>query len=65
VISRGPDNAMTVAAADRLVHHATVLEMNVDGNVDDYRRRAAMSAREHRSEPKPPCSTPDRAAHDS
>jgi hypothetical protein len=56
---------MTVAAADRLVHHATVLEMNVDGNVDDYRRRAAMSAREHRSEPKPPCSTPDRAAHDS
>ncbi len=45
-----PDRAMTVAAVDRLVHHATILEMNVDS----YRRRAAMPARRHRSEPKQP-----------
>ena len=36
-----PDKAMTVAAVDRLVHHATILEMNVDS----YRRRAALPAR--------------------
>src|SRR6266436_5469781 len=35
-----PDKAMTVAAVDRLVHHATILEMNVDS----YRRRAAQPA---------------------
>lgn len=32
-----PDKAVTVAAIDRLVHHATILEMNVDS----YRRRTA------------------------
>jgi DNA replication protein DnaC len=32
-----PDKAMTVAAVDRLVHHATILELNVDS----YRRRVA------------------------
>ncbi len=32
-----PDKALTVAAIDRLVHHATILEMNVDS----YRRRTA------------------------
>jgi DNA replication protein DnaC len=32
-----PDPAMTVAAIDRLVHHATILELNVES----YRRRAA------------------------
>jgi len=32
-----PEPAMTVAAIDRLVHHATILEMNVES----YRRRAA------------------------
>jgi DNA replication protein DnaC len=32
-----PDKAITVAAIDRLVHHATILEMNVDS----YRRRTA------------------------
>lgn len=31
---------MTVAAIDRLVHHATILEMNVES----YRRRSAMRA---------------------
>ena len=33
-----PEPAMTVAAIDRLVHHATILEMNVES----YRRRAAV-----------------------
>ena len=32
------DQAMTLAAIDRLVHHATILEMNVES----YRRRAAI-----------------------
>ncbi|MBK1669175.1 hypothetical protein CKO28_14150 [Rhodovibrio sodomensis] len=36
-----PDRAMTVAAIDRLVHHATILELNVES----YRRRAAVSRR--------------------
>jgi DNA replication protein DnaC len=40
-----PDKAMTVAAVDRLVHHATILEMNVDS----YRRRAALPASRQRS----------------
>ncbi len=35
-----PDKAMTVAAIDRLVHHATIFEMNVES----YRRRAAYIA---------------------
>lgn len=34
-----PDVAMTVAAVDRLVHHATTFEMNVES----YRRRTAVS----------------------
>jgi DNA replication protein DnaC len=33
-----PDQAMTLAAIDRLVHHATILEMNVES----FRRRAAL-----------------------
>jgi DNA replication protein DnaC len=33
-----PDQAMTLAAIDRLVHHATILEMNVDS----YRRKEAV-----------------------
>lgn len=33
-----PDQAMTLAAIDRLVHHATILEMNVDS----YRRKVAL-----------------------
>ena len=43
-----PDKAMTVAAVDRLVHHSTILEMNVDS----YRRRAALPARRQRSAPE-------------
>jgi len=33
-----PDQAMTLATVDRLVHHATIFEMNVES----YRRRAAL-----------------------
>ncbi len=36
-----PDQAMTLAAVDRLVHHATIFEMNVES----YRRRAAIERR--------------------
>jgi DNA replication protein DnaC len=36
-----PDPAMTLAAVDRIVHHSTIFEMNVDS----YRRRAAIERR--------------------
>ena len=36
-----PDQAMTIAAIDRLVHHAAILEMNVES----YRRREAGKRR--------------------
>ncbi|MBA2723787.1 MAG: ATP-binding protein [Methylibium sp.] len=36
-----PDPAMTLAAVDRLVHHATILELNVES----YRRRTAIERR--------------------
>ena len=36
-----PDPAMTLAAVDRLVHHATIFEMNVDS----YRRKSAVQRR--------------------
>jgi DNA replication protein DnaC len=36
-----PDPAMTLAAVDRLVHHATIFERNVES----YRRKAAQKAR--------------------
>lgn len=38
-----PDPAMTLAAVDRLVHHATIFEMNVES----YRRRAALQRKQH------------------
>jgi DNA replication protein DnaC len=37
-----PDPAMTLAAVDRLVHHSTIFEMNVDS----YRRRAALERKQ-------------------
>ena len=37
-----PDPAMTLAAVDRLVHHATIFEMNVES----YRRRAAIERKQ-------------------
>jgi len=36
-----PDPAMTLGAVDRLVHHATSFEMNVES----YRRRDAQQAK--------------------
>ena len=42
-----PDQAMTLAAIDRLVHHATILEMNVES----YRRRAALDRKRGRGRP--------------
>jgi DNA replication protein DnaC len=35
-----PDRAMTLAAVDRLVHHATIFEMNVES----FRRKSAEVA---------------------
>ncbi|MFZ3585413.1 IS21-like element helper ATPase IstB [Loktanella sp. DJP18] len=42
-----PDPAMTLAAVDRLVHHATIFEMNVES----FRRRSAMEAKRNRGRP--------------
>ena len=42
-----PDQAMTLAAIDRLVHHSTILEMNVES----YRRREALDRRRGRGRP--------------
>jgi DNA replication protein DnaC len=43
-----PDQAMTLAAIDRLVHHSTIFEMNVES----YRRRAALDRK--RGPERPP-----------
>jgi DNA replication protein DnaC len=42
-----PDQTMTLAAIDRLVHHATILEMNVES----YRRREALDRKRGRGRP--------------
>jgi DNA replication protein DnaC len=42
-----PDQAITLAAIDRLVHHATILEMNVES----YRRNAALERKRGRGRP--------------
>jgi DNA replication protein DnaC len=44
-----PDPAMTLAAVDRLVHHATIFEINVES----YRRRAALE-RKQKGPGRPP-----------
>jgi len=43
-----PDETMTLAAIDRLVHHSTIVEMNVES----YRRRAALERK--RAPGRPP-----------
>ena len=56
-----PDKAVTVAAIDRLVHHATILEMNVDS----YRRRAAADRSAAKADAAPeaaPVTAGERAA---
>lgn len=40
-----PDAAMTLAAVDRLVHHAVILEMNVES----YRQRSAANRQKQRT----------------
>ncbi len=42
-----PDQAMTLAAIDRLVHQATILEMNVES----YRLREALERKRGRGPP--------------
>jgi len=42
-----PDQAMTLAAIDRLIHHATTLEMNVES----YRRKEALDRKRSRGRP--------------
>jgi DNA replication protein DnaC len=42
-----PDPAMTLAAVDRLVHHASIFELNVDS----YRRKAALETKRSRGRP--------------
>lgn len=42
-----PDPAMTLAAVDRLVHHATIFEMNVES----YRRRSAIQRQSRAGRP--------------
>jgi DNA replication protein DnaC len=42
-----PGHAMTLAVIDRLVHHATILEMNVES----YRRKAAIERKRGRGRP--------------
>lgn len=42
-----PDPAMTPAAVDRLVHHATIFEMNVES----YRRRSALERQSRAGRP--------------
>jgi DNA replication protein DnaC len=44
------DPAMTLAAVDRLVHHSTILEMNVES----YRRRTAQAAQTPTRRGRPP-----------
>jgi DNA replication protein DnaC len=43
-----PDQAMTLAVVDRLVHHAIIFEMNVD---ESYRHRVAREAKRGRGRP--------------
>ncbi len=50
-----PDPAMTLAAVDRLVHHATIFEMNVES----YRRRTALERKRGPGRP-PSRATPKR-----
>ncbi|MCP1846132.1 DNA replication protein DnaC [Bradyrhizobium sp. USDA 4538] len=52
-----PDPAMTLAAIDRLVHHATIVEMNVES----YRRRTALERKRGPGRP-PSYATPKTAA---
>jgi DNA replication protein DnaC len=59
-----PDPAMTLAAVDRLVHHSTIFELNVDS----YRRRSAVESKRGRGRPATRATaknTPDLHADDA
>jgi DNA replication protein DnaC len=61
-----PDKAMTVAAIDRLVHHAVILEMNADS----YRRKAAITRMSDKvgtqtTTPQPDNKKPNRRVRDN
>jgi DNA replication protein DnaC len=45
-----PDPGMTVAAIDRLVHHSTIFQLNVES----YRRRNANDKQKERRRQLPP-----------
>lgn len=53
-----PDPAMMLAAVDRLVHHATILELNVES----YRRRTAVERR--KGPGRPPTRATIKTLHD-
>jgi len=58
-----PDPAMTLAAVDRLVHHSTIFELNVES----YRRRSAIEKKRGPGRPAKratPKNTPDLHADD-
>ena len=52
-----PDPAMTIASIDRLVHHSTVIEMNVES----YRQRAATRRKSGRTGKQRPTTRNERA----
>ena len=52
-----PDQAMTLAAIDRLVHHSTIFEMNVES----YRRRAALDRKRASGHPPPHATIKEKA----
>jgi DNA replication protein DnaC len=56
-----PDPAMTLAAVDRLVHHATIFEMNVES----YRRRTAIEQKRKRGRPASYATPVNTAASDA
>ena len=49
-----PDPAMTLAAVDRLVHHSTIFELNVES----YRRRTALQRKQQGPGRPPSIATP-------
>ena len=53
-----PDPTMTLAAVDRLVHHSTIFELNVDS----YRRRAAVETKRARGRPAARATTKSKPA---
>jgi DNA replication protein DnaC len=59
-----PDQAMLIAAVDRLVHHSIILELNVES----YRRRGALARKHQASEPpqkKPKERAPSALSHEA